>query len=46
MINRPLMICKESLLQHLFFCVAADAYSHTVRFLVRPLHMSIFHKVV
>jgi len=38
--NRPLIICKSILLQYLFFCVAADAYSHTVGILVMPLCVS------
>jgi len=32
--NRPLIIFKSILLQYLFFCVAADAYSHTVGIVV------------
>jgi len=32
--NRSLILCKSILLQYLFFCVAVDAYSHTVRILV------------
>jgi len=28
--SRPLIICKSILLQYLFFCVAADAYSQIV----------------
>jgi len=38
--NQPLIICKSILLQYLFFCVAADAYSHTVGILVWPLCLS------
>jgi len=33
----PLIICKSILLQYLFFCVAADACSHTVGILAWPL---------
>ena len=37
--NRPLIIilCKSILLQYLFFCVAADAYCHTMGILLWPL---------
>ena len=38
--NHPLIICKSILLQYLFFCVAADAYCHTVGILVWPLCLS------
>jgi len=38
--NRPLIICRSSLLQYLFFCVTADGYSHTVEILVWPLCVS------
>jgi len=40
---RPLVICKSILLLYLFFCVAADAYSHTVGTLVWPLCVSFSH---
>jgi len=38
--DRPLIICRSILLQYLFFCVAADGYSHTVEILVWPLCVS------
>jgi len=38
--NRPIIICKSILLQYLFFCVAADAYSDSVGILVSPLCIS------
>jgi len=38
--NRPFIICKSILLQYLFFCVAADAYIHTVGILVWSLCVS------
>jgi len=38
--NRPLVICKSILLQYLFFCVAANAYSHAVAILVWSLCVS------
>jgi len=38
--NQSLIICKSILLQYLFFCVAADVYSHTVGILVWPLYVS------
>jgi len=33
-LTQPLIICKSILLQYLFFCLAADASSHTVGILV------------
>jgi len=36
-----LALCKSILLQYLFFCVAAHAYSHTVGILVWP-HCVLF----
>ena len=38
--NRSLIIRKSILLQYFFFCIAADAYSHTVEILVWPLCIS------
>jgi len=38
--NWPLNICKNILLQYLFFCITADAYCRTVGILLWPLCVS------
>ena len=40
--NRLVIVCKGILLQLLLFCVASDAYSHTVGFSIATLYIFLW----